>query len=80
MMAFLFGSLHCELNEGWEWDLGAGRGGEEGRRVVEERGGNMAQKGSNYRILILVFYGRSDWQTITFRMTTLVHVDIQRED
>ena len=40
----------------------------------------MAQKGSNYRILILVFYGRSDWQTITFRVTTLVHVDVQRED
>ena len=56
------------------------RSGEEGRRVVEERGGNMAQKGSNYRILILVFYGRSDWQTIALLVTMLVRVDVQREN
>ena len=40
----------------------------------------MAQKGSNDRILILFLYRRTDRQTITFRMTTLVHVDVQRED
>ena len=57
---------------GKEW----GRGEEGGGR----KRGNMAQKGSNYRILILVFYGRSDWQTITFRVTTLAHVDVQRDD
>ena len=56
------------------------RSGEEGRRVVEERGGNMAQKGSNYRILILIFYGRSDWQTIALLVTMLVRVDVQREN
>ena len=57
-----------------------GSGEEEERRVVEERGGNMAQKGSNYRILILIFYGRSDWQTIALLVTMLVRVDVQRED
>ena len=40
----------------------------------------MAQKGSNDRILILFLYRRTDRQTITFRMTTLVHVDVQRDD
>ena len=57
---------------GKEW----GRGEEGGGR----KRGNMAQKGSNYRILILVFYGRSDWQTITFLVTMLVSVDVQHED
>ena len=40
----------------------------------------MAQKGSNYRILILIFYGRSDWQTIALLVTILVRVDVQREN
>ena len=37
-------------------------------------------KGSNYRILILIFYGRSDWQTIALLVTMLVRVDVQRDD
>ena len=61
-----------------------GEGGGEGWGRGEEGGGrkrgNMAQKGSNYRILILIFYGRSDWQTIALLVTMLVRVDVQREN